>query len=337
MMLSQLKLVSWVLAVVLGIGLVAYVVQGYREIESDVVFDKDGVQKLLESVKEPPPPRDEIVNYESVRSNWQKLDWTGKPPVKPPDEPTPGALPPKPPAKPVAELLRVIYIQVDKDDAKASVCMVTYKDPALVKPQRKTQDVKLAVGEKLPEPYQHVYVDSIVEEHVVFAFDDTAREHEPVEPPRYDGPGIVKVGEGQVVAAKKSGRISVNPNPKPFRPDRIVQFAPNMFQIGVLDQEEIQKNFTRMLSDDLRHGQHRDPSTGRYDGIEIKEVKAGSMASKLGAQAGDVVKSVNGQPVNSVQEAINYAKTHDEQYDTWEVVIENLGKTRTVTYKEPGK
>jgi S1-C subfamily serine protease len=61
------------------------------------------------------------------------------------------------------------------------------------------------------------------------------------------------------------------------------------------------------------------------------------MAEKLGAKSGDVIKSVNGHPVNSVQEGINYAKTHDAQYDTWEIVVENLGKTKTITYKEPGK
>jgi PDZ domain len=336
MMLSKLKLACWVLAGALGAGLAAYVYDGYRKIQSDKVFDQDSVRVLLESVKEPPPPRDEIVSYDNVRAHWQKLDWTGKPPVKPVEVAGPGEAP-KPVAKPVAELLRVIYIQVDKDDAQASSCWVTWKDPALVKPQKKSQDARLLVGEKLPAPYDHVRVDSIEEEHVVFAFDDAAREKEPVEPPQYSGPGIVKVVDGQAVVAKKTGLIAKNLNPKPFRPLYTVQFAPNQYQIGTEDQEYIEKNFTRILSEDIRHGQHRDPSTGRYDGIELKEVKPGSMAEKLGAKSGDVIKSVNGHPVNSVQEGINYAKTHDAQYDTWEIVVENLGKTKTITYKEPGK
>jgi hypothetical protein len=188
MMLSKLKLACWVLAGALGAGLAAYVYDGYRKIQSDKVFDQDSVRVLLESVKEPPPPRDEIVSYDNVRAHWQKLDWTGKPPVKPVEVAGPGEAP-KPVAKPVAELLRVIYIQVDKDDAQASSCWVTWKDPALVKPQKKSQDARLLVGEKLPAPYDHVRVDSIEEEHVVFAFDDAAREKEPVEPPQYSGPG----------------------------------------------------------------------------------------------------------------------------------------------------
>ncbi|TAJ18419.1 MAG: hypothetical protein EPO68_07875 [Planctomycetota bacterium] len=336
MMLSQLKLASWVLAGVLGAGLAAYVYKGYREINSDKVFEKEKVQALLDSVKEPPPPRDEIVSYDNVRAHWQKLDWTGKPPVKEAPK-TDDGKPEKPPAKPVAELLRVIYIQVDKDDAKASTCWVTYKDPSLVNTKKKTQDARLAVGDKLPAPHDYVTVESVEEEHVVFAFADAAREKEAVEPPQYKGPGIVKVGDGQAAVAKKAGLIVKNPNPKPFAPEYSVQYAPNQYQLGVKDQEYIEKNFTRILSEEIRHGQHRDPATGRYDGIELKEVKPGSMAEKLGAKSGDVIKSVNGHPVNSVQEGINFAKTHDDQYDTWEVVVENLGKTKTITYKEPGK
>lgn len=336
MMLSQLKVASWVVAGALGAGLAFYVYKGYRAINSDPMFDRNAVQALLDSVKEPPPPRDEIVAYDNVRAHWQKLDWTGKPPVK--DVPQgPSDVIQKPQSKPVAELLRVIYIQVDKDDAKASSCWVTYKDPALVNTKKKSQDARLAVGDKLPAPHDYVKVESVEEEHVVFSFEDGAREKEAVEPPQYKGPGIVKVGDGQAAVAKKTGMIVKNPNPKPFRPEYTVQFAPNQYQIGVTDQKYIEENFTRILSDEIRHGQHRDPATGRYDGIELKEVKPGSMAEKLGAKSGDVVKSINGHPVNSVQEAINFAKTHDDQYDTWEVVVENLGKTKTITYKEPGK
>jgi S1-C subfamily serine protease len=59
------------------------------------------------------------------------------------------------------------------------------------------------------------------------------------------------------------------------------------------------------------------------------------MAERHGAQAGDVIKSINGHTVNSTQEAITYVKTNSNKYTTWEVVIENKGKTRTVTYQSP--
>ena len=48
---------------------------------------------------------------------------------------------------------------------------------------------------------------------------------------------------------------------------------------------------------------------------------------------GDVIKSINGQPVNSVQEAISFVKVNKDKYSTWEVVVENKGKQRTVTYE----
>jgi len=46
-----------------------------------------------------------------------------------------------------------------------------------------------------------------------------------------------------------------------------------------------------------------------------------------------VIKSINGQPVNSVQEAISFVKVNKDKYSTWEVVVENKGKQRTVTYE----
>ncbi|MDE0897356.1 MAG: PDZ domain-containing protein, partial [Planctomycetota bacterium] len=71
------------------------------------------------------------------------------------------------------------------------------------------------------------------------------------------------------------------------------------------------------------------------DGIEITKVPAGSMAAKHGAKEGDIIKSVNGHPVTTTQEAIKYAQNNAEKYTTWEILVENQGVERTVYYEVP--
>ena len=85
----------------------------------------------------------------------------------------------------------------------------------------------------------------------------------------------------------------------------------------------------------MRHRRHRDPKTGKFDGIEIQSVVSGSAAARHGAQEGDVIRSINGHPVTSVSEAITFVKNHEGEYSTWEVIVSNRGVERTVTYYSP--
>jgi C-terminal processing protease CtpA/Prc len=66
-------------------------------------------------------------------------------------------------------------------------------------------------------------------------------------------------------------------------------------------------------------------------------VAVGSIAERHGAQEGDVIKSINGHPVTSVQEAITFAKNHANEYTVWKIVVENKGKSRTVIYESPSQ
>ena len=113
------------------------------------------------------------------------------------------------------------------------------------------------------------------------------------------------------------------------------KISPTRFRLGTDDVASFEKNYSDILSGDLTYKRHRDPKTGRYDGIEITSVKAGSIVAQHGIPNGDVVKSIHGNAVNSQSEAIQFVKTHKDEYDTWEVVIENKGQTRTMTYNSP--
>ena len=71
---------------------------------------------------------------------------------------------------------------------------------------------------------------------------------------------------------------------------------------------------------------------GKRSGVELTEVREGSIASRHGAQSGDVVISINGTPVNSQQEAIAFAKNNSERYSVWEVEVLRLGRIETIIY-----
>ena len=170
---------------------------------------------------------------------------------------------------------------------------------------------------------------------VVFAFDDEARDKESVSAAEFESnTAIVQVGpDGVVVSAPRVGIPRVEG--QAFVPGRTTMLGANRFVLGSEDMTYLNDNYAEVLAREVRTAQHRDPRTGKYDGIEIKEVSPGSVAARHGAQSGDVIKSINGQPVNSVQEAISFVKVNKDKYSSWEVVVENKGKQRTVTYESP--
>ena len=120
----------------------------------------------------------------------------------------------------------------------------------------------------------------------------------------------------------------------PLRTQRIGE---DRYRVGLEDAEYIGENYAEILSQEVRVERHRDPRTGRYDGIEVKAVNPDSIAAQHGVQSGDVVKKINGHPVSSPQEAISFVKNNQHLYDKWEVEVWNKGQTRIVTYIPPKK
>ena len=48
-----------------------------------------------------------------------------------------------------------------------------------------------------------------------------------------------------------------------------------------------------------------------------------------------MIKSINGHPVSSQQEAIAWAKKNSDKYEIWQVEVENLGRTRIEVFHSP--
>jgi membrane-associated protease RseP (regulator of RpoE activity) len=188
----------------------------------------------------------------------------------------------------------------------------------------------------LPKPHESVVVDSITVKGVLFAFEgDEEREAELVKVPVVDdGLSIVEVGPDGLIMPETESSIGAVSKPTVFRPERTTLVRKDYYLIGTEDAQRFSDDYASMIAQ-IDHRRHRDPVTRQYDGIEIQSVPANSIAASHGVKSGDIIKSINGHPVTSSQEAIQFAKNNSEKYKVWEIVIENKGALRTVTYESP--
>ncbi len=333
MNIGQIKIISWAVAAILTLGLSAYVWSFVSTLEQRRALpEAEVVRKHLSGVEQVVVKNDGQVKYEDVRRLFHDLNWTGaiKVVARPVDA-TPTQLVPE--VVPVRDLVRILWVQVDLADAKGSSIFMKYKPKAQID-NKGVGGYLLHPGDALQQPHGSITVDSITTDGVTFAFADAAREKETLLPTEFDANAqIVQVGPDGILIPPKTGLP--RREGAVFVPGKTTPLGRNRFQLGTEDLKIASDNYLDILSNDVRLGQHRDPKTGRYDGVEISDVKPGSFAERHGAQSGDVVKSINGHPVNSTQEAINFVKMNKDKYSTWEVVIENKGKTKTVTYQSP--
>jgi hypothetical protein len=191
------------------------------------------------------------------------------------------------------------------------------------------------VGESLDSPLDYARIVAVTPMGVEFAFSDDSRPHEVLEPPDYPLDGLVVVVDGDVLVPVREplpGAGEFIPTPH-----RTMPLGPTKFRLGEQDMLTFAEDYPRILAEDVRTSRHRDPKTGRYDGIELTRVNPTSIAAAHGAQDGDVIKSINGHPVTSTQEAINYVKNNKDVTSRWEVEVENRGRTRIVTYISPSE
>ena len=76
---------------------------------------------------------------------------------------------------------------------------------------------------------------------------------------------------------------------------------------------------------------NRDPNTGEINGFRVLDMQPGSIYEQLGLQRMDVIKGVNGEPVDSIQKAMEMYNTLKNGSQV-KLQIERGGKTDTFTY-----
>ncbi len=334
MSVTQLKVLSWLASLALGGYLLWTGFTFYQEQPAlQEAISEEEQLKVLNSVEAPEPPRDDVVDYARVQTTFHALNWTGEappPPPKPEEEDKPKEVP----KKPVSELLKVLLVQVDTDAPASSMAYVSYTDPSLIQGATFQDDYILREGDKLGVPWEAIEVASIQADGVHFRFtDDPEREEEIVNPQDYAGEKgyIVRVGpDGVIEPARRPNIQRASPSGPIIIPAESMLIGKDHWLIGLDDRQLMADNYPKILAE-IGYKKHRDPKTGDVDGIELTDVPKGSFAAKYGAKEGQIIKSINGHPVTSVNEAISYAKQNKDKYDTWVIVYEEQGKEYTKT------
>ena len=333
---AQIKLLTWSAAGALGLGLVGYIAVFLREREVVMTpVSTDRMRQVLENVPEIEQHRENTVALKQVQKGLQRFDWTGKPPPEVQPEAQPEAAVKAGP-DPVDKFLKIRGIKADADQPERGEVVLKYTSDARVTAVTNDNGTVLKiVGDTLDPPLNYIKIAAVTDLGVEFSFTDPPdRKHEILPVNDYPLVGYVLIGDNvEIVPAPKTG-IPTAPRlgGPPVHTEKI---SPTRFRLGTDDVVTFEKNYSDILSSDVTYKRHRDPKTGRYDGIEVTSVKAGSIVAQHGISNGDIVKSINGTAVNSESEAIQFVKTHKDEYDTWEVVIENKGQTRTMTYNSP--
>jgi len=297
--------------------------------------------EVLDSVPEREEQTTDVVDYYSgIQRTFHKLDWTGKPPPPPPPPPVPGVT--KAPVVPVSKLLDVVVVKEDSDP-KLSLAYVKYVDGKLTAHNTgDREDRILRPGKRLFSPFENVKVDSITAEGVVFAFDDPERQKETVAPPSYTlqggGLGLVFVAPGGVLQPERTSRLVNAPaGQTKFQPGKTMQVRKNEFQIGTQSLAELDEDYSRILSRDVRYSTYKNPRTGASEGLKVNYVAPGSLPEQHGLTEGEVIKSINGHRVTSVNDAVAYVKANADSTDTWTVLFEKQGREFTRTYYSPNE
>ena len=235
------------------------------------------------------------------------------------------------PVIPVDDLLDVVGIFAASDDPAGSSCLIRMVDS----PTPENSDVWLSIGDDLPEPHSNIAVLSIEPEQVTFAFEDEEREPESIQPHAREKSGLIaKADENGVVAPTRPTLVGSASAAADSQATLRTVKRKGQYYIGTEDAQTFANDFDQILARDVSSETYYDKD-GKRAGIKLTRVASDSIAAQHGAQTGDVIKSINGHPVNSQQEAIAWAKKNSDKYKIWQVEVENLGRTRIEVFHSP--
>jgi hypothetical protein len=338
MSITKFKPALWLAAALTG-GYLAWYVASFLLHMEDLKeqVSREEQYKALDGARKPEPPKDNLVEYDRVKRVFFDLPWTGKE-TKVEVSGAGPKVDDTPKYKPVKDLLKVLFIQVDTTDAKQGLALVKFSDPQLAAAAKHYEDSVLHTGERLAAPYTGIHVVSIAPDGVHFGFDDAAREMEVLPPLAFpNGRGIVKVGEGGVILPEARAAIPRSAGAPVWKPKTTTQLdaAGKRFAVGTEDLREMERDYARILSQDVSYRSYRNPRNGQLEGIELTRVKPDSIPARAGLSEGEVLISINGHPVTSVNDAIQYVKKEASNTSRWEAVFEKNGRRFTRVYESP--
>ena len=351
MNINQIKAFCWLASAGLTVG-VGYYVYDFQQRQKEWVnqyrIPKETAQSILESAQVPERPKTALVSREAIERSYyydprnrqlpNLLDWTGAPPKVVEEKPVVVDVVPEVRIEKVGDKLAVMMIVEDQLLPKLSRAWIKYTDDSGVpQPTDPAKLELLKVGDKLKAPLDYATLKgNSANEGLTFSFQvgegDQPRDDEVVPYLQYDPGSVVYDAQGK---AYEPVRPDIPRRQAVWRPEHTTKLNDNSWIIGSQDQAEFAEDFGGIIAREVRHARHYNSKTGKYDGIELKEVKPGGKIAAHGGQTGDIIKSINGHPVTSASEAISFVKNNQDKYDKWIVVVENKGKERTMTFESP--
>lgn len=325
------KTVSYLASTVLlaGVAYVAY--DYYTDGRTRTYFKKERVGKVLNGVRSPEAPRAAALNYEEdIRPSVVEFDWTGKPPALV-EEVTPGTTDEVVVRlTPVSEVLEVLMVLVDERDPGESLCLVRLADL-----QANPRDRWFGVGSTTTSPDGEFSVYRITGQGVEFSFEDEGREREFLTPSSRTGADLIStIEEGMEFKRRKTTSLIAKAGDAERDLPKTTERRNGQYYLGTEDAEAFARDYQSILSSEVKTRTRM--KDGKRAGVELTEVREGSIAARHGAQSGDVIISINGTPVSSQQEAIAFAKANSERYTVWTVEVLRLGRVEKVVYHSPG-
>jgi general secretion pathway protein C len=113
-----------------------------------------------------------------------------------------------------------------------------------------------------------------------------------------------------------------------------IKQAGNNFSVSRADVKNQLNNYTSLLKT-ARAVPYTDPATGELVGFKVTNLQPGSLFQKLGIQPGDVIKGVNGEPINSVNRALEVfanLKGNIDDLDNVNIGVERNGSDQSLNY-----
>jgi hypothetical protein len=242
------------------------------------------------------------------------------------EEPKPEVLP----EKPLSDVISVTAITCAPDDNGRVA--VKYKDET-AKPVSR-DEVVLKIGASLAYPYDgppyNSRLKAIRSDSAIFEW--CGREVE-THPPRADDEDR-KVAKGASAATRKPFDSSLTSEERRKleenkSQEKTIAYAPDSYVVGTKDYDAVSANPEDYLKE-LRITEQRDANNRKE--VAVGPLRPNSVfVRNYGVQTGDVLVSINGEPVTSKAQAIEYVKAHDD-LSKYVVVIRRKGREITKTY-----
>jgi hypothetical protein len=149
---------------------------------------------------------------------------------------------------------------------------------------------------------------------------------------------IKRTGPGQRVASLPAGAANSQQKDILGRfqepPEETTQAAPNHFVLSADDQANFGSNYEALLSSEAKITQITGKDRKTQIKLELK--KTDGRLAQFGFESGDVLISINGQPVNSKAQAINYVR-NNSNLASYTVVVDRRGQRIEKTFYAPKK